>query len=314
MHSMTGTTFSPPEVGTLVLATVADTYRAGPGAHATLGSEPFYVGTSNGLGSGYATILVRDDDPRYEWGFWEANKETHRLPDDGHEYKGWNIPTGEFRPYPAPDSTLLTVENMTPGTVVTRSAEESSEVAWAILAHDVEAGTVTFTAHGWSATRTTRPAEFWGEDSAYRVFPADAIVVGGVAGPGPFSASRQYAVDRAREVLAGPSPDLAPDGETFTREDVDRAVRHAVAESNQRHQQWVEDLSEDARAWADENSLCSEFDRFMQEHGLEGRTREFEVRLTYVVTVTASDRDDAVDVACEQVTDGIVSLYDTYVE
>ncbi|MFZ2175685.1 MAG: hypothetical protein WAW17_16935 [Rhodococcus sp. (in: high G+C Gram-positive bacteria)] len=80
-----------------------------------------------------------------------------------------------------------------------------------------------------------------------------------------------------------------------------RAAEDAKANLQLSHAQWVDKLVESAHAWADENSLCSQFDNFMEEHDLPARSRDFDVevdvtmRATVTVSVTARSSDDARD-------------------
>lgn len=77
------------------------------------------------------------------------------------------------------------------------------------------------------------------------------------------------------------------------------AARRRAAEDRQKRDEWLESLVCDAHEWADRNSLCGEFDRFMEEHGLPGRARDYSVALTVSVTVPlsvtvfATSEDDA---------------------
>ena len=70
------------------------------------------------------------------------------------------------------------------------------------------------------------------------------------------------------------------------------------------HRAWVDRLVEDACAWADENSLCEQFDRFMEAHDLPGRSRDFDVEVEVVVRavvtvpVSARSADDARESVC----------------
>src|SRR5687768_566958 len=58
-------------------------------------------------------------------------------------------------------------------------------------------------------------------------------------------------------------------------------------------------LVEDAHQYANDNGLCSEFDRFMADHGLPTRVRDYEVSVhvcgTVTVLVEASSGDDAAE-------------------
>lgn len=78
----------------------------------------------------------------------------------------------------------------------------------------------------------------------------------------------------------------------------------ARARDKAAHQQWIDDLVEDAHEWADEHSLCERFDEFCSRHSLPTRERDYEVRVNVSmstrVTVTrtagsAEDAEDAVD-------------------
>lgn len=53
----------------------------------------------------------------------------------------------------------------------------------------------------------------------------------------------------------------------------------------------IESLNDAAIEWADDNDLCRQFERFCEEHGLRGRTEDYEVtvRVTQLVTIHVSD-------------------------
>lgn len=81
-----------------------------------------------------------------------------------------------------------------------------------------------------------------------------------------------------------------------------QAVRESANTERANHREWVRRLNESACEWADENSLCSEFERFCEQWGLEGRERDFdvEVNVTVALTMTRSarsqeDADESVD-------------------
>lgn len=75
-------------------------------------------------------------------------------------------------------------------------------------------------------------------------------------------------------------------------QDTEQAYARGVADGRQeeqtRHAAWLDALVSDAHSFADDNSLCSEFDRFMEEHGLPTRVREHEIAYTVTATVTYS--------------------------
>jgi hypothetical protein len=68
----------------------------------------------------------------------------------------------------------------------------------------------------------------------------------------------------------------------------------AMAALRATHDAWKDELVRDAHEHADRNNMCNEFDRFMEEHGLPTRTRDYsaEVTVTVTVTVHCSGRDD----------------------
>jgi hypothetical protein len=76
-----------------------------------------------------------------------------------------------------------------------------------------------------------------------------------------------------------------------------QAVMVAVAEANRLHQQWKEDVTNQAHDWANDNNLCSTFDEFMATIGLRRRERDWKVRTKVVmyvdVEVTAEDETAA---------------------
>lgn len=74
-------------------------------------------------------------------------------------------------------------------------------------------------------------------------------------------------------------------------------------EAEERHERFMAALVSDAHEYANDNDLCGEFDRFMEEHGLPRREREYEVTftITYSSTalVTASSSDEAAEALVE---------------
>ncbi|RYF59689.1 MAG: hypothetical protein EOO27_08455 [Comamonadaceae bacterium] len=78
-----------------------------------------------------------------------------------------------------------------------------------------------------------------------------------------------------------------------------RALREQLTTTQTGHMEWIESLASDAREWADDNSLCGQFDRFMEEHGLQGRSRDFTVdvsvslSLSVSLTISATGESDA---------------------
>lgn len=107
------------------------------------------------------------------------------------------------------------------------------------------------------------------------------------------------------ETAEGPSEasDVLP--VTFTQADVDRLVREARAAKDREFAAWKEEASRIACEYADENSLCGEFERCMEDIGLQGRNRDYEVTVTFSLTVTARNEDEAEEEAASILRDDI---------
>lgn len=73
--------------------------------------------------------------------------------------------------------------------------------------------------------------------------------------------------------------------------------REARAEAEQEFERWKARATSIAHDYANRNSLCSEFDRCMEEIGLPGRSREYSVEVhvceTTTVVVVASSEEEA---------------------
>lgn len=71
--------------------------------------------------------------------------------------------------------------------------------------------------------------------------------------------------------------------------------------AEQLHETWKDQLTDDLHRRATEQNLCSQFDDFCQQHGLRGRSADYDVSITIsyqtTLTVTAHDDDDARDKA-----------------
>jgi hypothetical protein len=113
-----------------------------------------------------------------------------------------------------------------------------------------------------------------------------------------------HAVERAPEATPA-GPDLFPraDVERMIREAEDRARREVRAAMTAEFDRWKENATEIAHTYAEENSLCGEFDRAMEEIGLRPRARDYTVVVSVSRTITASSEEDARDLAREEVDD-----------
>lgn len=129
----------------------------------------------------------------------------------------------------------------------------------------------------------------WGGEVVWFVRKADgsdADIVGGWASAGGHP--------EEVEVIPAAVPLARLIGELAGRPtSIDAAELERLREANREFLRWRDRLVEDAHAYADENNLCSEFDRFMEEHDLPTRVKEFNVTIT--LTVEARDDDDAVE-------------------
>lgn len=93
-----------------------------------------------------------------------------------------------------------------------------------------------------------------------------------------------------------------------------RGVADGTASEKARHDAWLSSLVSDAHQFADDNSLCSEFDRFMEEHGLPTRVREHEIEYTLTATVTYSGRATVEGSSWEDAHDAFHSDESAYID
>lgn len=88
-----------------------------------------------------------------------------------------------------------------------------------------------------------------------------------------------------------------------------------LSRMHQDHRAWLADLTEDAHAYADDHELCGVFDDFMDRHGLDRRSREYEAKVTVWLYMSRSGAsyDEAFDEITDQdIKDQIVSGNFTY--
>ena len=81
------------------------------------------------------------------------------------------------------------------------------------------------------------------------------------------------------------------DREHNLQRELERAAER-LTEAQRQFEAWKERATEIAHTYANDNSLCSEFDNCMEEIGLRGRNSDYEVVIR--VNVTARDEDSAV--------------------
>jgi hypothetical protein len=86
--------------------------------------------------------------------------------------------------------------------------------------------------------------------------------------------------------------------------------REGRRSANEEFESWKRMANETAIQYANDNSLCSEFDRCMLAIGLEPRDsyeRNWEVTVTYNITVSATSEDDVEEAAMDVIGQGYVS-------
>jgi predicted nuclease with TOPRIM domain len=83
--------------------------------------------------------------------------------------------------------------------------------------------------------------------------------------------------------------------------ELDQARRLNVNLSNQ-HETWKDTLIRKAHAEADARDWCEDFDEWMEEQGLRGRTHDYDVQVQVTTTVTISVEARSAATAMEQIT------------
>jgi len=99
-----------------------------------------------------------------------------------------------------------------------------------------------------------------------------------------------------------PGEDEAPTVPTFTVEDLERARDEARRDERRRltdeFETWKARATEIAHQYADDNSLCSEFDRCMEAVGLPPRSRMVMVQVrSFAIEIAPRDVDDRDEIA-----------------
>ena len=117
---------------------------------------------------------------------------------------------------------------------------------------------------------------------------------------GTFPGHRGWRVE-ARYVTNVDTPEATPTTPDTSEADALRERIANLEESARRQarefEAWKARATEIAHQYAEDNSLCGEFDRCMEDIGLEPRTRDYAVHFT--LYVSARDEDDAIDRARE---------------
>ena len=324
---------------TLTLVTLSPDYFRTGDQHALMPngddqSRTYYATASRGMGEAWAVIVIGPDDPRGAIG-WDLASDYGSL-GLGSGHRGWNLQRRYLTPV-EDSSSSPTTGPVGPGSRVRlvdtdggleamgatgrvasvdiTGSEPLARVDWDD-GHHSERFVSRFEAIPEEVTRAIRSgdrvrvanpyAPSWdGEGIVVTAREGDAtqtvrMETGLEAGQtGGFS--RQWLTLMAPEE-AVEAPETAP--ETFTREDVDRMVREAREAAKREADTALEEFKEAANAraveYAQDNGLCSEFERCMSDIGLLGRDEwreahqtSYAVRFIVTVDVTADDADDA---------------------
>ena len=132
---------------------------------------------------------------------------------------------------------------------------------------------------------------------------ASPVLSGWVLEPGGFAASRSFAtsvIDARTSVVAG-----CTHAETVLAGAlVAGAVRRESTGAYYRERQQArrEQLVADAHRWADENDVDGSFDDFLNEHGLPGRERDFDLRVSVCTSVYLTQSGSSLQEAKDSVT------------
>lgn len=279
--------------GELVLATVSEENHDWPGPVPT--DRTFYVTPHPHTPDSYVTLVVPDHDDRSR-GMWSLYPGDYGLTLD-EPHKGWNVERRYVLPYDAPTPPETPAPVARPFTVGDRIVQSGPHY----IANGYTDREYRESPNGIGSTGVVESLDTtYGADVAVRV---------------QWDGSDRY----SRSVIATDSIRHADDESNttgdalvsdaltsprFSREDVDRLVREAREAAKREASQMLEDFKEAANAraveYAEQNGLCSEFERCMEDIGLLGREEwhdanddTYRVTFTVSVDVTARDEDHA---------------------
>lgn len=232
----------------------------------------------------WACLIVPTEDERsttrHMWTVGDSKRAFYGIPEqDTKEYRGWNIPPHDFTVVPTPDTTP------------DLSDAETRKALPVTVAYPV--GSVwNHITYGQTPCRVT----------GHR----DGDVLVSTPGDSAPRAWTRGALDTHGTLVSLPTGEEDPP-ETADTSSIDdafeRGKREGLAEAQARWDRWKEDATRTAHEYAEENSLCSEFDRCMSDIGLptrEDMQQEFTVTYIYTTTVTARDEEEARESAQEE--------------
>lgn len=232
----------------------------------------YYV-VENGYNDTMHTLLMREDDDRRGRAWNVGRDATARVREavesaglDGATHYGWHVPRGvvEFLAENASTFGALSI-----GEAFSIPADNGTSLSrtW-VKTGDGEARQVL------GNNDYNGRMSFFGNDNDVTVVTLSVVV------PGEELLSPAAVGERVRD-----------------------AVREERARLTREFDQWKENATEIAHQYANDNSLCGEFDRCMSEIGLRPRDREWQVTFSVTVNVEASDDDSAVEQAREEYPD-----------
>lgn len=232
----------------------------------------FGVQPSEGAGDGYTLLILPDDDPRSS-GMWDAAGNA-ATPTDGKTYRGWNVESRYVTPVetPTPDPYAALV----PGAWFTWG----TRVVWYRVDH-VDGDNVHTDRRLYSETPTTADAGQESPDVWSKGSMRDRLHV-----------LPPFGQETPQEATPTAPQETPEEAYLRGRRDAEEAARREM-------EAWKARATEIAHTYANDNGLCSEFDRCMVDVGLTPRTREYEVHVCYTFTVEASNADAAAEEAEE---------------
>lgn len=243
------------------------------------------------------TLLVPQSDPRSR-GMWAGSHyATQAGLDNPETYRAWTVFDSHITVLPENSSEspreVSTAKDLRKGDVFRISHDESTQY---VVTGDL------------SASGTTIPIA-WEDNTLDWAGPRVTVFVTLV----PESDQTEWAKAKVREV--SPDPVTAESGPeetvTLTVSELNARLESAKAEAKATadavFNEWKESANATAIEYANDNSLCSEFDRCMRDIGMmdrdewrETHTEEFTVEFTYSTTVSAYDSEEAIDRATEE--------------
>ena len=306
---MTTTNSSATE--TLSVVQIREDYaRSGLAPRGGIGNGTFFAKRNDR----YWLLIVPESDPRSS-GMWNGADVALSVGLDNPEtYRAWNVearfvesveefPTVEESPVDSPRE-VSTATDLRPGDVFRIGV---TDTAYVVTGESRDGGR-TLPIEWAPGGRNNSLADWRGPST-----PSVSVTLV------PESEQTEWARNKSREVspTVTESPEESPvessPEETVTltaaelAERLESAKREGKREADVQFEEWKESANATAIEYANDNSLCSEFDRCMRDIGMmdrdewrEHNAQEFTVEFTYSTTVMAYDSDEAIERASEE--------------